>query len=180
MLFPTEVYNIAFVVVGSEDNDNWLWFLKELRTILDDERKITFISDRHPGILDGVKRVFPECYHSFCLFHMRFNLMDKLRGVHPSIRNRLVYKMTQCAYAPDVEKYESWMEKLVNEGGQKVVDFFSCIPAENWCNAFFAGQRYGEMSSSLAESFNQMIDKARHIPICNRIDSIREIGRAHV
>ena len=29
------------------------------------------------------------------------------------------------------------------------------------------------MSSSLAESFNQMIDEARHMPICNMIDSIR-------
>ena len=56
--FLTEVYNLAYTIIGSEDNDNWLWFLKELRTILDDERKITFTYDRHSDIIDGVKKFF--------------------------------------------------------------------------------------------------------------------------
>ena len=65
------------------------------------------------------------------------------------------------------------MGLLLKEGGQRVKDFVKDIPVQNWCNAFFRGQRYGEMSSSLAESWNKMINEARHMPICNMIGSIR-------
>ena len=102
-----------------------LWFLKQLHRILDTESKITFISYRHPGIIDGVKKVFPDCYHGFYLFHLKYNLIDKLKGVHPTIRNRLVYKLTKCAYAHIVEKCKYWMNFLLSEGAQKVEDFFS-------------------------------------------------------
>ena len=43
--FFIEVYNIAFAIVGSEDLENWSWFLKQLHAILDTERKITFLID---------------------------------------------------------------------------------------------------------------------------------------
>ena len=149
-----------------------MWFLKKLHTILDLERKITFISDRHPGIIDGVKKVFPDCYHGFCLFHLKYNLMDKLKGVHPTVRNRLVYKLTKCAYARDAEKCKYSMNSLLSKGSRRVEDFFSGFPIKNWCNAFFNGQRYGETSSSLAESWNKMILEARHMPITNMINHI--------
>ena len=65
---------------------------KRIEEILDPSRKITFISDRHVGIIDGIKEVFPDHFHGFCLFHIKYNLLDKLRGVNSKLRNRLVYK----------------------------------------------------------------------------------------
>ena len=164
---------MAFVVVGSEDKENWSWFLKELRSILNPSRRITFISDRHPGIIDGMNEVFPNEFHGYCLFHLKYNLMDKLKGVHSKFRSRLVYMFTECAYAPNVEIYHEKLEALTCEGGQKVKDFVKDIPVQHWCNAFFEGQRYGEMASSLAESWNKTIDEARYMPITSMIDSIR-------
>ena len=72
-----------------------------------------------------------------------------------------------------MEKYDYWMNSLINEGGQRVVDFFSGVSTENWCSAFFVGQRCFEMSLSLAKSWNKMIEEARHMPITNIIDNIR-------
>ena len=137
---------------------------------MDPCRKITFISDRHPGIIDGLKNVFPDDFHGFCLFHLKYNLMDKIRKLDPNFRSRLVYMFTECAYAPDYDLYVAKMGLLLKEGGQRVKDFVKDIPVQNWCNAFFRGQRYGEMSSSLAESWSKMINEARHMPICNMID----------
>ena len=74
-----------FAVVGSKDKANWLWFLTELCPILGNEHKIMFISDRYPGIIKGIKNVFPECFHSFYMFHIKFNLLDKLKGIHSNV-----------------------------------------------------------------------------------------------
>ena len=99
--------------------------------------------------------------------------MDKLRGFNSKLRSHLVYLMTEYAYAPDKKSYLQKYDLLVKEGGRRVIDFLEGIPIQNWCNAFFWGQRYGEMSFSLAESWNKMIDEARYMPISSIIDVIR-------
>ena len=95
---------------------------------MDPARRITFISDRHAGIIDGVKDIFPNDFHGFCLFHMKYNLMDKLRGVNSKLQSHLVYLMTKCAYAPDKESYLQKYDILVKEGGRRVNDFLAGIP----------------------------------------------------
>ena len=117
--------------------------------------------------------MFPECFHGFCMFYMKFNLLDKLKGIHSSVRNSLVDKFSQCVYAVDYEEYIKRLDSLIKKGGQRVRDFVKDIPIQHWVNAVFPGQRYGEKCSSLAESWNKMIDEARHMPIPSMIDSIR-------
>ncbi|XP_039145643.1 uncharacterized protein LOC120282874 [Dioscorea cayenensis subsp. rotundata] len=43
----------------------------------------------------------------------------------------------------------------------------------HWCNYLFRGQRWGEMYLNVAESFNAWIREARHLPVCNMVDTIR-------
>lgn len=47
-------------MVDSENNDNWLWFMEKLHGILDEERRVVFISDRHRGIKEGIAKMFPS------------------------------------------------------------------------------------------------------------------------
>ncbi|KAL7181865.1 hypothetical protein ACSBR1_040721 [Camellia fascicularis] len=44
---------------------------------------------------------------------------------------------------------------------------------DKWVNAFFRAKRYGEMSSNVAESYNNWIGGARELPITCMIDMIR-------
>ncbi|KAG5553287.1 hypothetical protein RHGRI_011224 [Rhododendron griersonianum] len=55
-----------------------------------------------------------------------------------------------------------------------VVHFLSELPNERWVNVFFPGQRYGAMSSSLAECFNSWILKERELPVLDMVDRIRK------
>lgn len=49
------MYLLAFAIVGSEMQSNWEWFLGHLANVLSDqEREITFLSDRNPGLLNAV------------------------------------------------------------------------------------------------------------------------------
>jgi MULE transposase domain. len=60
-LFP-----VAHAVVVAEDDDNWLWFLKHLHQIIQDQAKeflepnnLTILSDRQKGLIEGL---FPSTY----------------------------------------------------------------------------------------------------------------------
>ncbi|KAG5565716.1 hypothetical protein RHGRI_001586 [Rhododendron griersonianum] len=55
-----------------------------------------------------------------------------------------------------------------------VVHFLSELPNERWAKVFFPGQRYGAMSSSLAECFNSWILKERELPVLDMVDRIRK------
>ncbi|OVA04269.1 hypothetical protein BVC80_1623g18 [Macleaya cordata] len=58
------IFPLAYAVVVSEDDANWLWFLQNLKTVVSPVRRLTFISDRHPGLLLFLA---PEEQSAFCL-----------------------------------------------------------------------------------------------------------------
>ncbi|KAH7855348.1 hypothetical protein Vadar_023943 [Vaccinium darrowii] len=72
-LFP-----LAYGIVDSETDDNWLWFLIKLKGILS-TRELSIITDRHTGLVKHVPEVFSNCYHAYCLEHLKNNLRDRLR-----------------------------------------------------------------------------------------------------
>ena len=68
-LFP-----LAFGVVDEENDDNWMWFLSELHNLLEinteNMPRLTILSDRQKGIVDGVEANFPTAFHGFCMRHL--------------------------------------------------------------------------------------------------------------
>ncbi|KAG5525661.1 hypothetical protein RHGRI_032085 [Rhododendron griersonianum] len=168
-LFP-----LCFGVVDSENNDNWLWFMEKLHGILDEERRVVFISDRHRGIKEGIAKVFPSSFHAYCLYHLKGNLRTALASTNVKYKESLIRVFSKCAYAPTVAKFNQHMGNLLKHGGAAVVHFLSELPNERWANVFFPGQRYGAMSSSLAECFNSWILKESELPVLNMVDRIRK------
>uniref|UniRef100_A0A5B7C5E0 Transposase n=1 Tax=Davidia involucrata TaxID=16924 RepID=A0A5B7C5E0_DAVIN len=112
-------------------------------------------------------------YHAYCLHHLKMNLRDKLAGRNKVFRERMVFKFRKCAYAPTLSSFQENINVLINEGGIRVQKFLSDLPVEHWSNAYFKGQRYGEMCSNATESFNSQIRDARHLPVTEMIDMIR-------
>ncbi|GMP83408.1 hypothetical protein CsSME_00037332 [Camellia sinensis var. sinensis] len=88
-------------------------------------------------------------------------------------RIALITKFNNCAYAPTVTAFEEMVEKFTNSGKKITIDFLGNLPPQHWANAYFRCNRYGEMSSNAAESFNNWISEARHLPITHLVDSIR-------
>ncbi|XP_058217035.1 uncharacterized protein LOC131327932 [Rhododendron vialii] len=169
-LFP-----LCFGVVDSENNDNWLWFMEKLHGILDEDRRVfVFISDRHRGIKEGIAKVFPSSFHAYCLYHLKGNLRTTLASTNVKYKESLIRVFSKCAYAPTVAKFNQHMGNLLKHGGAAVVHFLSELPNERWANVFFPRQRYGAMSSSLAECFNSWILKERELPVVDMVDRIRK------
>ena len=136
-------------------------------------RNLTFISDRQKRLLEAVPEVFPNSYHAFCLNHLRANVKDKLAGLPAPFKDGLDKLFRKCAYAPTVTFFQQNVHKLRQFGGNRLHDFLDDLPPHNWANAYFRGRRYGEMTSNAAESFNNWIMEARHLPIIGMVDRIR-------
>ena len=52
-----QIFPLAFAVVNSENDDAWEWFFQRLQTFVVDTPGLVFISDRHPSIATGLRKV---------------------------------------------------------------------------------------------------------------------------
>ncbi|XP_028082628.1 uncharacterized protein LOC114283957 [Camellia sinensis] len=166
-LFP-----LAIAIVDSENVANWFWFLQHLANVVSNDRTLTFLPDRHTGLINSIPKIFPSAHHAFCLQHLQRNLQDKMRYVNSSYRAGLLNKFRACAYTPTVTGFNASIETFIKSGRNVATSFLKDIPPQYWANAYFMGARYSEMCSNAAESFNSWILEARHLPITQMVDSI--------
>ncbi|XP_058181129.1 uncharacterized protein LOC131299561 [Rhododendron vialii] len=130
-------------------------------------------ANRNQGLLEAVRMVFPNSCHGYCLFHLKWNLRHHLRGTQPGFKAYLINLMLRSAYAPTQELFYDNMHNLIADGGNQMSGFLSNLQLQHWANAFFPSQRYGEMYSHVAESFNSWIEDERYLPIKPLVDAIR-------
>ncbi|XP_024195810.1 uncharacterized protein LOC112198965 [Rosa chinensis] len=72
------------------------------------------------------------------------------------------------------------MEILRSEGSDIVAQFLEDLPKENWCMAYLNGERFGEMTNNLAESFNNWVLPFKSLPILDINDGIRVKSMASI
>ncbi|CAA6662840.1 unnamed protein product [Spirodela intermedia] len=78
-LFP-----LAFGVVDEENEENWIWFLSELHNLLETNTenmpRLTILSDRQKGIVEGVDFNFPTAFHGYCMRHLSENFRKEFNN----------------------------------------------------------------------------------------------------
>lgn len=104
-LFP-----LAFGVVDEENDDNWMWFLSELHNLLEinteNMPRLTILSDRQKGIVDGVEANFPTAFHGFCMRHLSESFRKEFNNT------MLVNLLWEAAYALTVIEFEAKILRL--------------------------------------------------------------------
>ncbi|XP_026379972.1 uncharacterized protein LOC113274796 [Papaver somniferum] len=131
-------YALAFALVPGEDVDNWDWFMRNLSNIVDD-RPITFMFDRHEGLLRAIPKHFPTSHHGYCYYHLQGNLPIRKSD----------------------EKYKEVMACFKKET-------YALTPAR-----YEEALIFGQITSSVAEPFNNWIRKDKRLPACALVDMIR-------
>ena len=58
--------------LGSYNYDDWSWFLQNLKKVIG-EKEVVIISDRHPGLLHRVSKIFRAENHGHCYRHLKEN-----------------------------------------------------------------------------------------------------------
>ncbi|CAL5325348.1 unnamed protein product [Camellia sinensis] len=136
----------------------------------------TFLKGRFKGNLfaatakDGNQGLFP----------VAFAVVDSENAVNWEwfLRNLkqkvgLMRKLRECTYAPTVNCFNEKMEVLKKCSPAVIEGFMKDLDPKHWSNAYFKGQWYGEMCSNVAESFNNWVNDARHLPITRLVDMVR-------
>ncbi|KAG5224038.1 Mutator transposase [Salix suchowensis] len=99
-LFP-----LAFGVVDEENEENWMWFLSELHSLLEinteNMPRLTILSDRQKGIIDGVEANFPTAFHGFCMRHLSESFRKEFNNT------MLVNLLWEAAHALTVIEFEA-------------------------------------------------------------------------
>ncbi|XP_028059440.1 uncharacterized protein LOC114263144 [Camellia sinensis] len=147
-----DFFPVCFGIVGSENQDNW---------------------HRNLGLVEVLPKVFLMAFHAYCLYHLKMNLRHHLCGMFRGLKEKLITVFRKCAYAPTEETFHQCLVELKTDDGPRVEKFLDDIPYDHWSNAYFRGQRFGEMWSNVAEFFNLWIREERHMPITKLIDSVR-------
>ncbi|XP_073137997.1 uncharacterized protein [Henckelia pumila] len=165
------------VAVAKDANEDLFTLAYSLKDALLSHRmmgfdEFTFFSDRHPGILKAVHLVFPSSHHAYCLRHLVDNFVHKVMKSYP-LHNKKHWSSVfkKAAYAPSRKEFDEHINNIVVSmplAGQFIVS--SC--PESWANALFPGNRWGVINNNIAESWNNWVKAARHLPIVAMVDHI--------
>ncbi|ERN06407.1 uncharacterized protein LOC18434601 [Amborella trichopoda] len=163
-------FPLAFGIVDTENHENWLWFLSELRKMLgmntENMPRLTILSNREMGIVDAVEVNFPTSFHGFCLRYLSDNFRKEFRNT------KLVNIFWNAAYALTTMEFDAKIVEMA-EISQDTVQWMQNYPPRLWSVAYFEGARYGHLSLSITEQLNNWITEARELPIIQMMECIR-------
>lgn len=164
-LFP-----LAFGVVDEENDDNWMWFLSELHNLLETNTenmpRLTILSDRQKGIVDGVEANFPTAFHGFCMRHLSESFRKEFNN------SMLVNLLWEAAHALTVIDFEGKILEI-EEISQDAAYWIRRIPPRLWATAYFEGTRFGHLTANIIESLNTWLLEASGLPIIQMMECIR-------
>ncbi|XP_021618547.1 uncharacterized protein LOC110619422 [Manihot esculenta] len=161
-------FPLAFGVVDVENDESWMWFLSELQKALEmnteNMPKLAFLSDGPKGIVDAVKRKFPNSSCAFCMRHLSESIGKEFKN------SRLVHLLWKAACATTTIGFKEKMAEI-SEVSSAAAKWLQQFPPSHWSLVYYEGTRYGHLSSNI-EEFNMWILEARELPIIQVIERI--------
>ncbi|PHU08519.1 hypothetical protein BC332_20379 [Capsicum chinense] len=168
------VFPLAFAVVDEETNDNWHWFLSELKSAVPMSCPITFVCDFQRGISESLHDIFnEECHHGYCLRYLAEKLNNDLQGQFSHEARRLMIQdLYTAACAPTPESFERCAENI-RAISPDAYDWVTRSEPEHWANALFGGARYGLLTSNFGQPFYDWVMEVNELPITQMVDVLR-------
>ena len=113
------LYYVAYGVFDSETEDNWVWFMQQLRKAVGCPEGLVISTDACKGLEKAVDKAFPEAEHRECMRHLYSNFMKKFRGpiftqhLYPAARSYTEdkFRMHMQQIAQSSPEAIGWLEK---------------------------------------------------------------------
>ncbi|KAG7630348.1 Zinc finger SWIM-type [Arabidopsis suecica] len=168
------IFPVAFAIVDSETEENWLWFLEQLKTALSESRIITFVADFQNGLKNAIAQVFEkDAHHAYCLGQLAEKLNVDLKGQFShEARRYMLNDFYSVAYATTPVGYYLALENIKSISPDAYNWVIESEP-HHWANALFQGERYNKMNSNFGKDFYSWVSEAHEFPITQMIDEFR-------
>lgn len=167
------VFPVAFAVVDAETDDNWRWFLLQLKSAMQTPGTITFVADKHKGLKESIAEIFEDSYHGYCLRYLTEHLIRDLKGQFShEVKRLLVEDFYAAAYASRLDGFQRFLDSIKSISVEAYNWVMQSEP-EHWANAFFRGARYNNLTSNFGDIFYSWASEAHELPITQMVDVIR-------
>ncbi|KAJ6827356.1 uncharacterized protein M6B38_368445 [Iris pallida] len=168
-----DIFPVAFAVVEVETDENWRWFVGQLKSALPASRTITFVSKRRNGLEEIVTELFEDCRYGYCVDNLVEDFKEELDDTWTvELKDAAVEDFTSAVYACKVDEFNACVGRIKAES-KDVAEWVLSSKPECWSNAFFEGVRYGRYSSNASETFNAWISTRNEPSVVQAIDMIR-------
>ncbi|KAF5946785.1 hypothetical protein HYC85_017013 [Camellia sinensis] len=168
-------FHASLYVVDAETDDNWCWFLLQLKSALSVAQSITFVADREKGLRESIADIFRDVdvHHGYCIHYLSEQLLRDVKGQFShEVKRLMVEDVYAAAYAPRSVGFQSCVESIKSISLEAYNWVIQSKP-EHWANAFFQGARYNHMTSNFGELFYSWASDAHELPITQMVDAIR-------
>ncbi|KAI3933287.1 hypothetical protein MKW98_006646 [Papaver atlanticum] len=162
-----KMYPIAFAIVDSENGDSCLWFMQKLFDALGHEysmrNDLVVCSDRSASFESAIAEVFPSACHVYYAYHIKGNI---IRRYHNFAAAKAFMRAAQ-AYTKD-----GYQRAMLEVKKDKVVfSYVQELHPRHWARVKAKRSRY-TLTTNICESWNNLLLKARAIPITHLVDFI--------
>ncbi|KAH9686718.1 SWIM-type domain-containing protein [Citrus sinensis] len=167
------IFPIAVCICESECADSWKWFLAILSEWLniEDQSRVTFMTDRQKGILLGLEAY----WHGAAVRHCARHIFANLRSNHPDIIYRNLF--WTAARATTEKEWEDDMKKIktAKKDTQAAYDYLIKIDKKQWArHAFPDDVKVDHVTNNLTESWNSWLNEYRDKPVLTLMEFIRK------
>ncbi|KAL5797667.1 hypothetical protein ACOSQ2_002487 [Xanthoceras sorbifolium] len=162
------VFPLAVAIVDTECKESWVWFMRNLyEHIGEDNRRISFITDRQKGVIDALQTWWPGSSHRFCVRHIFANLRAKHRG------NTSADLLFMAAKSTNKAEFDNAMKEM-KDADLNVYNYMTNIPVCHWSRHAFDGLvKSDHVTNNISKAFNSWIDKIRAKPALTLLEELR-------
>ncbi|XP_047942757.1 uncharacterized protein LOC125189528 [Salvia hispanica] len=160
------IFPLAFGLFESETNEEWIWFMEQLKRAIGSPPHLAICSDACKGLENAVKAVFPWAEHRECFIHLMKKFSKRFQG--PIFGHMYPAARTFCPIY-----HEKLMHKMY-EANDRVQPFL-----ETYHNLFWIRSKFSEdikcdyITNNIAEVWNNWVKDLKDLPIAELVDSLR-------
>ncbi|CAN6271762.1 unnamed protein product [Urochloa humidicola] len=168
-----DIFPVALSVVDDESQENWHWFLEQLKASLPALGEVTFISNGTNDLWDKVSLLFPNSHHGY---HVNYFVEEYKKQLDDSwseeVKDTMVEHLKKAIYSCKVDEFNQYVE-LIKAESDKLAEWLLETKPDRWSDAFFKGSRLGQYTCNVSETIAEWIPSRYELSVVQLVDTIR-------
>ncbi|KAK9078813.1 hypothetical protein SSX86_002871 [Deinandra increscens subsp. villosa] len=168
-----EFFPVAFAIVDVEDDNNWHWFLEQLKAVIfNSQQPITFVFDREKNLKPYVVEVFQDSHVGYSIYHLLESFKRNVKGpFHGDGKSFLLIHFLDAAHAVRLVGFKKSTEQIKQISSQ-AYDWVMQIEPQHWATSYFKGERYNHIIDDVSAPYSKLMEDYQELPILHKIDAI--------